>query len=71
MPWPTSFVVKNGSKAFAFTSGGHAAAVIGDRQHDILARQRPRLRGGIAFVEMDIGGFDGELAAVSASRRAH
>ena len=40
VPLPTSLVVKNGSKARAATSGGHAAAGVGHGDHDIVAGPR-------------------------------
>ena len=64
MPCPTSLVVKNGSKAFALTSSLMPRAVVGHREHDVLARNDFGLRGGIFVIEVDISRFDRELSAV-------
>ena len=44
--------------------GIHAHAGVADGQHHVLARLRWGVQAGIAFVERDIGGLDGEFAAL-------
>ena len=49
MPCPTPFVVKNGSKIFSITSGGHAGAGVGDFEQHVLARLETLLAGISGF----------------------
>ena len=42
----------------------HAAAVVGDRQHDVLAGRQRNRRMGSRGVEFDVAGFDREAPAL-------
>ena len=42
----------------------HTGARVGHGQHDVLTREHFRLRGGILFIEMNIGRFERQLAAI-------
>src|SRR5207302_9376355 len=44
---------------------GHAGAVIGHRDHDVLARQDLRIGPAITLVEKGVAGFECQLAAVA------
>lgn len=61
MPLPTSFVVKNGSKAHML---GHAAARVGDGDQHILARSDAEFSGDVSGVEVGVLGLDGEPPAI-------
>ena len=64
MPWPTSLVVKNGSKAWPQHLPGHAGAIVGDRQQHVLTGDDFLVRAGISLVEEGVGGLDCHPAAI-------
>jgi hypothetical protein len=57
-------VVKNGSKALERTDGRHARAVVADGEHQVIAGLDRFQRGDVAAIEVHVGGFDQQLAAI-------
>ena len=43
---------------------GYAGAGIGDREPDVMARRYIALCGGVVVIQFDVGGFDGQPAAL-------
>ena len=64
VPFPTSLVVKNGSKTRGRMCGRYAEAGVGDRQKHVLARRHIAELGDIVLAEPRVGGLDGDVAAV-------
>ena len=69
MPWPSGFVVKNGSKTWSMMSARNSATGVADRDHDVLACGHLGVASGIVIVEECISGLDGELALPDPSHR--
>ena len=64
MPCPACLVVKNGSKARSTDRLGHSGAGVGDGDLHVLPGAQVGILPAIAVVEIGVGGFDSQFAAV-------
>ena len=64
MPLPGSLVVKNGSKILDRISFVDPAAGVADGQHHVSARRHGLVSGGMARVQLGVGGLDAQQSPV-------